>query len=168
MSADVTFKGEPVSLAGPELKPGDPAPDFTLQATDMSDVTLATDAGGARVVAVMPSLDTSVCSLEAKRFGDEAKADPSLTVYAVSMDLPFAQKRWCGSEGVDNVKTLSDHRTAAFGEAYGVKITGGPLDRVLCRAVFVIGPDDTLKHVEYCGEIAEEPDYAKALAAAKG
>ena len=168
MSANVTFKGDPVALAGPELKAGDKAPDFTLQATDMSDVTLATDAGAARVVAVVPSLDTSVCSLETKRFNDEVKSDPSLVVYAVSCDLPFAQKRWCGSEGVENVKTLSDHRTAGFGEAYGVKITGGPLDRVLCRAVFVIGPDDKIKHVEYCGEIAEEPDYQAALAAAKG
>ena len=168
MPASVTFKGNPVTLAGPELKPGDKAPDFILQANDMSDVTLATDAGKARVVAVVPSLDTSVCSLETKRFNDEVKNDDSLTVYAVSCDLPFAQKRWCGSEGVENVKTLSDHRTCAFGEAYGVKIAGGPLDRVLCRAVFVIGPDDTLKHVEYCGEIAEEPDYAKALGAAKG
>ena len=168
MSASVTFKGDPVALSGPELKAGDRAPDFTLQATDLSDVTLATDAGKARVVAVVPSLDTSVCSLETKKFNDEAKDDPSLTVYVVSMDLPFAQKRFCGGEGVENAKTLSDHRTAAFAEAYGVKIAGGPLDRVTCRAVFVIGPDDTLKHVEYCGEIAEEPDYQKALAAAKG
>ena len=167
MAASVTFKGSPVSLSGPELKPGDRAPYFTLQATDMSDVTLATDAGKSRVVAVVPSLDTSVCSLETKRFNDEVKADADLTVYAVSCDLPFAQKRWCGSEGVENVRTLSDHRTCGFGEAYGVKIAGGPLDRVLCRAVFVIGPDDTLKHVEYCGEIAEEPDYQAALKAAK-
>ena len=167
MSAAVTFKGSPVALAGPELKAGDKAPDFTLQGTDMSDVTLATDAGKARVVAVVPSLDTSVCSLETKKFNDEAKANPDVAVYAVSCDLPFAQKRWCGSEGVENVTTLSDHRTAAFGEAYGCKIAGGPLDRVLCRAVFVIGPDDTLKHVEYCGEIAEEPNYQAALNAAK-
>ena len=168
MPAAVTFKGDPVSLTGPELAPGDAAPDFTLQNTDLADVTLATDAGKHRIVAVVPSLDTSVCSLETKRFNDEVKADPSLVVYAVSTDLPFAQKRFCGSEGVENVKTLSDHRTAGFGEAYGTKITGGPLDRVLCRAVFVIGPDDTLKHVEYCKEIADEPDYAAAIAAAKG
>ena len=168
MSASVTFKGEPVTLAGPELKAGDKAPDFILQAADMSDVTLATDRGAARVVAVVPSLDTSVCSRETKRFNDEAKSDPGLTVYSVSCDLPFALKRWCAAEGVENVQALSDHRTAAFGEAYGVKIDGGPLDRVLCRAIFVIGPDDTLKHVEYCSEIAEEPDYAKALEAAKG
>ena len=168
MPASVTFKGDPVALAGPELKPGDRAPDFTLQATDLSDVTLATDAGKPRVLAVVPSLDTSVCSTETKRFNDAVKADPALVVYAVSMDLPFAQKRWCGSEGVENVKTLSDHRTGAFADAYGVKIAGGPLDRVTCRAVFVIGPDDTLKHVEYCPEIAEEPDYAAALKAAKG
>ena len=168
MSASVTFKGDPVTLSGPELKPGDPAPDFTLQGIDLSDVTLATDAGKARVVAVVPSLDTSVCSLETKKFNDEVKADPSLICYVVSVDLPFAQKRFCGSEGVENARTLSDHRTAGFAEAYGVKITGGPLDRVTCRAVFVIGPDDTLKHVEYCGEIAEEPDYQAALAAARG
>ena len=168
MPAAVTFKGDPVTLTGPELKPGDKAPDFTLQSIDLADVTLATDAGKSRVVAVVPSLDTSVCSLETKKFNDEVKNDPSLTCYVVSMDLPFAQKRFCGAEGVENARTLSDHRTAGFAEAYGVKIGGGPLDRVTCRAVFVIGPDDTLTHVEYCGEIAEEPDYEAALAAAKG
>ena len=168
MSASVTFKGDPVTLTGPELKPGDAAPAFTLQATDLSDVTLSTDAGKSRVVAVVPSLDTSVCSLETKKFNDEVKADPSLTCYVVSMDLPFAQKRFCGSEGVENAKTLSDHRTGEFAEGYGCRITGGPLDRVTCRAVFVIGPDDTIKHAEYCGEIAEEPDYKAAIAAAKG
>ena len=134
----------------------------------MSDVTLATDAGKARIVAVVPSLDTSVCSKETKRFNGAAKGDPGLTIYSVSADLPFALKRWCAAEGVENVQALSDHRTAAFGESYGVKIAGGPLDRVLCRAVFVIGADDTLKHVEYCPEIAEEPDYDAAIAAAKG
>ncbi|NNJ24660.1 thiol peroxidase [Alienimonas chondri] len=168
MSASVTFKGDAVALAGPELKVGDKAPDFSLQAIDMSDVTLTTDAGSARIVAVVPSLDTSVCSKETKSFNDAAKSDPSLNIYSVSCDLPFAMKRWCAAEGVENVKALSDHRTAAFGEAYGVKIDGGPLDRVLCRAVFVIGADDTLKHVEYCSEIAEEPDYDAAIAAAKG
>ncbi|MFH5803893.1 thiol peroxidase [Alienimonas sp. DA493] len=168
MPASVTFKGDPVTLSGPELKVGDKAPDFTLQAADLSDVTLSTDAGKSRIVAVVPSLDTSVCSKETKTFNDAAKSDSGLTIYSVSADLPFALKRWCAAEGVESVKALSDHRTAGFGEAYGVKISGGPLDRVLCRAVFVIGPDDTLKHVEYCSEIAEEPNYDAAIAAAKG
>ncbi|MEM9702212.1 MAG: thiol peroxidase [Planctomycetota bacterium] len=168
MSASVTFKGDPVALTGPELKVGDAAPDFALQAVDLSEVTLATDAGSARIVAVVPSLDTSVCSKETITFNEAAKGDPSLNIYCVSADLPFAMKRWCAAEGVENVKALSDHRTAGFGEAYGVKIAGGPLDRVFCRAVFVIGPDGTLKHVEYCPEIAEEPNYDAAILATKG
>ncbi|QDU59409.1 putative thiol peroxidase [Planctomycetes bacterium Pan216] len=165
--ANVTFKGSPVELVGPTLKAGDKAPDFKLQGADLADVTLATSAGKSRILVVVPSLDTGVCSTETKKFNEEAAKLDGAVVLCVSVDLPFAQKRWCGAEGVDKVATLSDHRDASFGEAYGVRIKGGPLDRVLCRAVFVIGPDDTLKHVEYVSEIAEEPDYAAAVAAAK-
>ena len=115
----------------------------------------------------MPSLDTPTCHAETKRFNDEASNLKDVEVLVVSTDLPFGQKRWCGSEGVENVKCLSDHRTAAFAEAYGVLIKGGPLDRCTCRAIFVVGPDDTIKHVEYVGEIAEHPNYDAVLAAAK-
>ena len=163
----VTFKGSPVALTGHALKAGDPAPDFRLQDTSLNEVTLADGAGSVRIIASVPSLDTSVCSTETKRFNDEVAKDESLQVYVVSTDLPFGQKRWCGSEGVENVTTLSDHRDAGFGEAYGVKITGGPLDRILCRAVFVVDAGGTLKHVEYVGEIADEPDYGAALEAAR-
>lgn len=163
----VKFKGNPVNLAGRELKPGDTAPDFQLQSAALEDVSLAASKGKTRIIAAVPSLDTSVCSAETKRFSDEVKQHPGLEVVVVSMDLPFAQKRWCGAEGVDNVKTLSAHRDTRFAEDYGVLISGGPLNRLLARAVFVVGPDDRLKHVEYCGEISEHPDYDAAFAAAK-
>ena len=163
----VTLKGNPVELSGKQLSPGDKAPNFTLQSSDLSDVTLADSAGRTRIIATVPSLDTPTCHAETKRFNDEAAALEGVEILVVSMDLPFGQKRWCGTEGVDKVSTLSDHRTAAFAEAYGVLVKGGPLDRCTCRAIFVVGPDDTLKHVEYVSEIAEHPNYDAALAAAK-
>lgn len=162
------LKGNPVDLAGPQLKAGDTAPDFKLQAQDLSDVTLAQSSGKTRIIATVPSLDTPVCHQETKRFNEEAAKLPNVEVLVVSMDLPFGQKRWCGAEGVDKVKTLSAHRCGKFGEDYGVLIKGGPLDRVLARAVFVVGPDNKIKHAEYCPEIAEPPQYEAALAAAKG
>jgi thiol peroxidase len=167
-TGSVTLKGNPVTLVGPELKVGDPAPDFVLQNTALEDVTLASTAGKTRIVASVPSLDTPVCSAETKRFNDEAARLPNVVIQVVSMDLPFGAKRWCGAEGVDKVQTLSDHRTAKFGEAYGVLISGGPLDRCLTRAIFVIDPQGRIKHVEYCREITEHPNYDAALAAARG
>lgn len=163
----VTLKGGPVDLAGPQLKAGDPAPEFTLQGADLKDVTLATSAGKSRIIATIPSLDTPTCHKETKLFNDQVKANPGLAVLVVSMDLPFGQKRWCGSEGVENVTALSSHRCTEFGEKYGVLIKGGPLDRCLARAIFVVGADNKLKHVEYVSEIANEPNYDAALAAAK-
>jgi len=163
----VTLKGNPVELVGPELKVGQTAPDFKLQNTALEDVTLADSQGKIRIIATVPSLDTSVCHMETKRFNDEATKLPDVQILVVSTDLPFGQKRWCGTENVDKVSTLSDHRTAEFGKSYGVLISGGGLDRCLTRAIFVVGADDTLKHVEYCGEIASHPDYDAALAAAK-
>ena len=164
--ASVTLKGNPVNLAGTELKPGDKAPDFTLQNDGLEDVNLAASSGKTRIIATVPSLDTPVCHEETKRFNDEAAKLDNVDVIVVSTDLPFGQKRWCGAEGVDKVSCLSDHRTAKFGEAYGVLISGGPLDRCLARAIFVVGPDDTIKHVEYVSEIAEHPNYDAALSAA--
>jgi thiol peroxidase len=165
--ANVTLKGNAVTLSGTELKVGDTAPDFLLQNNGLDDVTLAASAGKTRIIATIPSLDTSVCHAETKRFNDEAAKLPNVAILVVSTDLPFGQKRWCGAEGVDKVTSLSDHRTAAFGKSYGVLITGGPLDRCLTRAIFVVGADNKIKHVEYCGEIAEHPNYDAALAAAK-
>jgi thiol peroxidase len=163
----VTLKGGPVDLAGPKLKAGDAAPDFTLQSADLKDVTLASSAGKPRIIAAIPSLDTPTCHKETKLFNDKVKGIPNVQVLVVSMDLPFGQKRWCGAEGVENVTTLSAHRCTKFGEDYGVLIKGGPLDRCLARAIFVIGADNKLKHVEYVSEIANEPNYDAALAAAK-
>jgi thiol peroxidase len=156
-----------VDLAGPSLKAGDKAPDFALQGTDLGEVTLKSSSGKTRIVATVPSLDTPVCHEETKRFNQEAAKLPNVEVLVVSMDLPFGQKRWCGAEGVDKVKTLSAHRCGKFGEEYGVLIKGGPLDRCLARAIFVVGPDDKLKHVQYVGEITEHPNYEAALQSAK-
>lgn len=166
--ASVTLKGNPVTLSGNELKVGDEAPPFILQNNSLEDVTLESTSGKTRIIATVPSLDTPTCHAETKRFNEEAASLDNVDVYVVSTDLPFGQKRWCGAEGVDKVTCLSDHRAASFGERYGVLVSGGPLDRCLCRAIFVIGPDDKLRHVEYVSEIADHPDYDAALAAAKG
>jgi len=162
-----TLKGNPVELAGKDLKAGDAAPDFNLQSTAMADVSLATGAGKTRIIATIPSLDTPVCHQETKQFNDQAGDLTNVEVLVVSMDLPFGQKRWCGAEGVESVQTLSAHRSNDFGSDYGVLISGGPLDRCLARAIFVVDGDGKLKHVEYVKEIAEHPDYDAALAAAK-
>ena len=166
--ANVTLKGNPVQLAGSELSAGAQAPDFTLQNNGLEDVTLGASAGKTRIIATVPSLDTPTCHQETKRFNEEAAQLEGVEILVVSTDLPFSQGRWCGAEGVDKVSCLSDHRTAEFGKSYGVLIDGGPLDRCLARAIFVVGPDNTVKHVEYVSEIAEHPDYDAALAAARG
>jgi thioredoxin-dependent peroxiredoxin len=163
----VTLKGNPVNLAGKALKTGDTAPEFKLQNIALGDVPLSGSAGKTRIVATVPSLDTPTCDVETRKFNEKAAALPNTEVLVVSMDLPFAQKRWCGAAGIDKVSTLSAHRCSQFGEDYGVLIQGGPLDRCLARAVFVIGGDGKLKHVEYVSEIAAEPNYDAALAAAK-
>lgn len=165
--AIVTFKGNPVSLAGNEVKRGQTAPDFKVQKSDMSEYSLGSSAGKTRVILSVPSLDTPVCDAEMKRFNEEAAKIPDVEIACVSMDLPFAMKRWCAAAGVDRIVTASDHRDASFGKNYGVLIQGGPLDRVHARAVFVIGPDDKVKYAEYVSDIANHPDYDAALAAAK-
>jgi thiol peroxidase len=162
------FKGEALTLLGNEVKVGQTAPDFKVQkSADLSDYTLATSAGKTRIIATVPSLDTPVCDLETKRFNEEASKLPNVEIVCVSMDLPFAQKRWCGAANVDKVVTASDHRDGSFGKSYGVLISGGPLDRVLARAVFVIGADNKVKHVEYVASIGDHPNYDAALAAAR-
>jgi thioredoxin-dependent peroxiredoxin len=165
--ANVTFKGNPVSLMGNEVKVGDAAPDFKVQKLDLSDYTLGSSSGKTRIILSVPSLDTPVCDSETKRFNEEASKVPGVEITCISMDLPFAMKRWCGASGVDKVTAASDHRDASFGKNYGVLIDGGPLDRMHARAVFVIGPDDKVKHAEYVSDIANHPDYDAALAAAK-
>ncbi len=161
----VTLKGNPVDLAGNVLAVGAAAPDFSLQNNGLEEVTLAASAGKTRIIATIPSLDTSVCHAETRKFNEAAAELPNVQILVVSMDLPFAQKRWCGAEGIDKVTTLSAHRCSQFGEDYGVLIKGGPLDRCLARAIFVIDGNGTVKHVEYVSEIAEHPNYEAALAA---
>ena len=165
--AQVSFKGSPVRLAGNEIKVGQKAPEFKVQKTDMSDYTLKSSAGKTRIIASVPSLDTPVCDLETRRFNQEASQLPDTEIVVISMDLPFAQKRWCGAAGVDKLVTASDHRDASFSRNYGVLIEGGPLDRLAARAVFVIGPDDRVKYVQYVKDIAEQPDFDAVLAALK-
>ena len=167
----VTLKGSPIAVDGPELKTGDKAPDFTLQANTadgLKDISLADFAGKTLVLSVVPSLDTPVCATQTRTFNLKAAQLPeNVAVLTVSTDLPFAQGRFCGAENIDKLQTASDHRDANFGKAYGVLIAEGPLQRVLARSIFVVGPDGTLKHVEYVPEIASEPNYDAALSAAE-
>ncbi|HKX32530.1 MAG TPA: thiol peroxidase [Blastocatellia bacterium] len=166
--ATITFKGNPITLLGEEVKAGQPAPDFKMQkSADLSDYTLATSAGKTRIFLAIPSLDTPVCDAETRRFNEEAAKIPNVEIVCVSMDLPFAQKRWCGAAGVEHVLTVSDHRDASFGKNYGVLVSGGPLDRLHARAIFVLGPDNKVKYSEYVKEIAEHPNYEAAIAAAQ-
>jgi len=161
----VTMKGNPLTLLGPEVREGRKAPDFTALATDLSPVSLASFRGKVVVLASVPSLDTSVCDLETRRFNQEASGlGPEVRILVVSMDLPFAQKRWCGAAGVENVKTLSDHRDAAFGLAYGVLIKEL---RLLARAVFVVDAEGVVRYTQLVRELATEPDYAAVLAAVR-
>ncbi len=162
----VKLKGEPVDLIGPKLEVGGSAPDFTVQGGDLSPVSLKNSSGKTRIFLTVPSLDTAVCNKETKRFSQEIAKLSNVEAICISMDLPFGQKRWCGAENVTNVPCYSDHQSASFGENYGVLIASGPLKRLHARAVFVVGADNKLRHVEYVSEIAEEPDYNKALAAA--
>jgi thiol peroxidase len=161
----VTMKGNPVTLMGKEIQVGDIAPDVELTATNLSPVRLSAYRGKVCVISSVPSLDTPVCDMETRRFNKEAAAlGEDVAILTVSMDLPFAQSRWCGAAGVDRVVTLSDHRTAEFGEAYGVLIKG---IRLLARAVFVVDREGVVRYVQTVGEIASEPDYDAAVAAAK-
>jgi thiol peroxidase len=159
-----TLRGDPKTLIGPELKPGDKAPDFSVVDTSLKPVTLAGTGDHVRIFSVVPSLDTPVCDAQTKRFNEEAAKLPGVAIFTISMDLPFAQKRWCGNYGVDKVKMLSDHRSGSFGEQYGTLIKDM---RIESRAIFVLDKDDTIKHVEYVKEVADHPNYETALAAAR-
>jgi thiol peroxidase len=161
---EVTMRGVPVVLLGPKLEPGDPAPDAVLVDPDMKEVALSDFEGVTLLVSAVPSLDTKVCDLQTQRFNAEAAKRESVVFLTVSMDLPFAQQRWCGArEEAPHVVVASDHRDADFGRSYGVLIEG---KRLLARSIFVIGPDRTLRYVEIVPELTSHPDYAAALAAA--
>ncbi|HXG18236.1 MAG TPA: thiol peroxidase, partial [Methylomirabilota bacterium] len=149
-------------------KVGQAAPDFTVVDNNLQPVRLSDAKGKVVIVSAVPSVDTPVCDTETRRFNQEAAAlGGDIEVWTISMDLPFAQKRWCGAAGVDRVKTLSDFRERTFSQNYGVLIKDGPLAGVTARAVFVVGKDGKVKHVEYVKEIATEPQYDAILAAAK-
>ncbi len=159
-----TMKGNPLTLIGPELQVGDPAPDFNVVDGTLSAVNLEKTGHNVRIISVVPSLDTPVCDLQTKRFNEEAGKLPGVDIVTVSMDLPFAQKRWCGAFGVDRIKMLSDHRSGSFGEAYGTLIKDL---RIESRAIFVLDKGNTIRYVEYVKEVADHPNYDAALAAAK-
>jgi thiol peroxidase len=159
-----TIKGKPLTLLGPEIKAGQKAPAFKLLATDLSEVQLSQSRGKVRLLSVVHSLDTNVCDLQTQRFEEEAAKFKDIVIYAISMDLPFAQARYCGAHDINNLKTLSDHREASFGRAYGVLIEEL---RLLSRAIFIIDRDDTVRYVEYVPEITQHPDYNKSIEALK-
>ncbi len=158
------LQGNPYKLAGPELKKGDTAPDFDLVDNSLQKVDLAKTGRGVRIFSVVPSLDTPVCDAQTKRFGEEASNLPDISIYTISMDLPFAQKRWCGSFGVKNIGMLSDHRSGSFGQNYGTLI---PDLRIESRAIFVVDGNNKLRHVEYVKAVGDHPNYDAALSAAK-
>lgn len=164
-SGVVTFKNNPMTLLGPELQAGDSAPEFRVVDTDLNSVTLADSAGKVRLITVVPSLDTGVCDTMTRQFNEKAAELPEdVVVYTISMDLPFAQKRWCGNAGIDRVKTLSDYQDRSFGLAYGLLIDELKL---LARAVFVVDAEGKVAYRQIVSEVTEEPDYQAALQAVK-
>lgn len=163
--ANVTFKNNPVTLLGKEVAVGDTAPDFTVLANDLSPVTLADSKGKIRLISVVPSIDTGVCSAQTRKFNEDASSlGDDVVILTVSVDLPFAQARWCAAEGIDNVQTLSDHRDLSFGEAYGVVIQEL---RLLSRSIFVVDQNDKVTYVEYVSENTDHPNYEQAIEAVK-
>lgn len=160
----VNFNKEPVDLAGEEKKVGDQAPNFTVVANDLSEVKLSDFDAKVKLVSVVPSLNTGVCSKQTRKFNEEAAQLKGVDILTISMDLPFAQAEWCAANGIEEVTTLSDHRTADFGLKYGVLMEHL---RLLARAVFVIDESNTITYVEYVDEVTTHPDYEAALEAAK-
>jgi thiol peroxidase len=158
------LQGNSLPLAGSELKVGDKAPDFEVVDASLQKFDLAKTGNGVRIFSVVPSLDTPVCDAQTKRFEDESAKMPGVQVYTISMDLPFAQKRWSGTFGVDKVIMLSDHVNASFGEHYGTLI---PDLRIESRAIFVVDKDNQIRHAEYVKEVGSHPNYEAALTAAK-
>ncbi|MEJ2077187.1 MAG: thiol peroxidase [Acidobacteriota bacterium] len=163
-SEAVTLKGNPLTLVGPELKAGDKAPEFTAIDLNLRPVSRADTDGKIRVFSVVPSLDTPVCDSQTRRFNKEAAALPGVNIYTISMDLPFAQSRWCTIADVNKLVMLSDYQTGNFGENYGTLIKELRLES---RAIFVIDAEGIVQYVEYVKEVGSHPDYEAALAAAR-
>ncbi|PFH91166.1 thiol peroxidase [Bacillus sp. AFS088145] len=162
--ASVTFKNNPVTLIGQEVKVGEKAPSFTVLANDLSPVTLEASANKVRLISAVPSVDTGICDAQTRRFNEELSNVENVEVLTISMDLPFAQKRWCAASGLENVHTYSDHRDASFGEAFGVLMQEL---RLLARAVFVVDSKDVVTYVEYVAEGTTHPNYEAAIEAVK-
>ena len=164
-SGIITMRGKPLTLLGAEAKTGAAAPDFEALANDLSPVKLSSFKGRVCVISSVPSLDTPVCDLETRRFNEEAgKLGPNIAFLTISMDLPFAQKRWCGAAGATNLQTLSDHRQASFGSAYGMLIKEL---RLLARAVFIVDKAGILRYSQLVKEVSQEPNYEEVLQALK-
>lgn len=165
--ATVTLGGAPVEVSGHFPRPGETAPELTLVGADLKDVTLADFAGKRKVLNIVPSLDTPTCATSTRRFNVEASGLDNTAVLVISADLPFAAKRFCETEGLENVKTLSTFRNRRFLQDYGVEISSGPLVGLTARAVVVLDPNNKVLHSQLVPEIKDEPDYAAALAALK-
>jgi thioredoxin-dependent peroxiredoxin len=166
--ATITLRGNTIHTAGELPKKGDKAPDFLLTKDDLSDVSLKDFAGKKKILNIVPSLDTGVCQASARRFNTDAAALPNVVVLTISADLPFAMKRFCTTEGITNVVPLSELRSRDFGGAYGVRILDGKMAGLLSRAVVVLDENDQVVYTEQVPEIAQEPNYEQAMAAAKG
>jgi thiol peroxidase len=161
----VTFAGNPVTLIGSEIRVGDKAPNFEVLANDLSKVTLEDTQGKVRLISVVPSLDTGVCDAQTRKFNEAAsQLGNDVEVLTISVDLPFAQSRWCGAAGIERVQTLSDHYNMSFGTAYGTYMKENRLE---CRAIFVVDEKNIVQYVEYVPEITEHPNYEAALEAVK-
>jgi len=162
-----TFKGNAVTLAGKEVKVGDKAPKVDLVAGDLSLKSVGGASGKYQVINVVPSLDTGVCATQTRTFNEKAASLPNTEVFVVSLDLPFAQGRFCSTEGINNVVALSDFRNKEFGNNYGVILADSPLQGLLTRAVFVVNPNGEVVYKEIVSEITTEPNYDAALNAVK-
>lgn len=163
--SEITLNGNKIHTVGTLPAVGTDAPDFKIVKTDLSETSLADYAGKNLVLNIFPSLDTDVCARSVRKFNAEAEKLENTVVLCVSMDLPFAHKRFCGAEGLNNIVSASDFRYGNFGENYGVKIVDGPLAGLLSRAVVIVNPDGKVIYTEQVPEIVQEPDYAAALAA---
>ena len=166
LMATVTLGGQPFAISGELPAAGATAPGFTLTGADLGNVSLADYAGGRLILNIFPSVDTPVCAASVRRFNEAAAGVAGTTVLCVSRDLPFAQARFCAAEDIAGVICASEMRDGSFGDAYGIRITEGPLAGLFARAVVVVGADGTVTHSQLVPEIKSEPDYEAALAAA--
>lgn len=165
--SQVAFKGQPVKIGGVFPKEGQTAPTLLLTGADLADVRLSQFAGKKKILSIVPSLDTPVCAISARKFNAEVAGLEQVVMLKISMDLPFAQKRFCDSERINNIVMLSAFRYPAFGLDYGVRIVDGPLTGLLARAVLVLDEQDQVIHAQLVPDIAQEPDYAAALQAVR-